>query len=142
MPMSQEDLNTDTAVNQSEGHQRRCIVRAIYPHEVEKARREASWIISAIAESHNLTKADIIGHDRRAHVVVARYEAISAVHKTFPNWSYPVLGMIFNRDHTTIMHALKKLGVWVPKGGDHAGEPTAAYHIGQFCASLSKGGAQ
>lgn len=85
-----------------------------YPYLVEHARRDANWIIAAIAESHNLTKADIINQDRRRPVVRARHEAIAAVHKAHPNWSYPLLGRIFERDHTTILHALKCQGAYKP----------------------------
>lgn len=66
-------------------------------------------IIRDIARKHGLSYADIIGPDRRQKVVMARHEAIHAVKKACPTKSLPELGRMFGgRDHTTILHALKK----------------------------------
>ena len=97
-------------------------LKAIYPYQIERCRREATWIISAIAESHNLSLKDILNPDRRWHVVTARREAMAAVHKTFPHWSYPVLGAVFERDHSTVMYSLQCAGAYTPKRTASAAE--------------------
>lgn len=93
---------------------RRSTVSAGDTYLVSHARDDAASLIEQIAARHGVTMATIIDHDRRPHVTVARREAIAAVHRQFPAWSYPVLGKVFRRDHSTIMHALKCAGAYVP----------------------------
>lgn len=81
---------------------------------VSHAREDAAPLIEQVAARHGLTLATIFDQDRRPHVVVARQEAIAAVHRQFPAWSYPVLGKVFRRDHSTVMHALRRGGAYVP----------------------------
>lgn len=71
----------------------------------------ADEIVARIAAKHKLTKADIFGQSRIIPITEARHEAMVEVAKAFPRWSYPRLGRFFNRDHTTVMHAVKKHGV-------------------------------
>ena len=63
-------------------------------------------LIAAIASKHGLTAGDLTGPNRRRHVVVARYEAIKAVKAAHPQLSYPQLGRLFNRDHSTCLYAM------------------------------------
>jgi chromosomal replication initiation ATPase DnaA len=75
----------------------------------EKLAREPKRIISRIAEAHGFTLADILGPRRTAGLVVARHAAIAEVAREHPRLSLPRIGMIFGgRDHTTILHALRK----------------------------------
>lgn len=68
-------------------------------------------IITAVAISHGFTHADIVGRSRKHNVVAARQEAVVAVNKKYPMKSLPELGRLFDRDHTTILHFLRKAGV-------------------------------
>ena len=64
--------------------------------------------IAEIAERHEVSLADVLGPSRFQHVVRARFAAIRAVRQRYPEMSLPQLGRLFNRDHTTILHALRK----------------------------------
>lgn len=68
-------------------------------------------LIEDIARKHGVTVQEVRGQTRRRHIMLARCEAIRAVAKARPSWSYPELGKFFGgRDHTTIMHHLDKSG--------------------------------
>jgi len=69
-------------------------------------RQERLQIVARVAEKHGLTIGDIRGKSRLQAHVDARWEAIQAVRLAFPDDSLTQLGRLFNRDHTTIMHAL------------------------------------
>ena len=61
--------------------------------------------IDEIALRHGLGPRDIIGHDRRSHVVAARAEA--ACYLRGKGRSYPEIGRdLGNRHHTTIMNLI------------------------------------
>lgn len=68
-------------------------------------------IITIVAEEYGLTYGDIIGHRRTRRYVQARFEAIAEVKRQKPHLTLPQLGKAFNRDHTSILHALQKMGV-------------------------------
>lgn len=67
-------------------------------------------IIAEVAARHGLTRQDILGEGRSAAVVRARYEAIAEVRRVYPDKSLIWLGMVFERDHSTIIHALRRMG--------------------------------
>ncbi len=69
----------------------------------ELAARVAAW--------HHLTAKEIFGPSRRPGIVAARHDAMAAVRMANPALSLPMIGRVFKRDHTTVMHALQKLGV-------------------------------
>ena len=66
-------------------------------------------IIKQVANEHGVTAQDILGTGRLRKFTVARHEAIRRVKAEKPNLSYPAMGLIFHRDHDTIMYALGKL---------------------------------
>ena len=69
-------------------------------------------IIPIVAERHNVTVADIKGAGRSQKVVAARFEAIAEARRLRPDLSLTQLGRLFGkRDHTTIRHALIKMGM-------------------------------
>lgn len=68
-------------------------------------------IINDVAARHGLTYQDIIGASRFKNIVTARMDAIVEVHKARPTMSLGQLGKAFHRDHTTILHALRKRGL-------------------------------
>jgi hypothetical protein len=81
------------------------------------SRRKAVAIVRAVAEKHSLegslvTAADIYGRSRSYWIRDARFEAIAAVALACDAWSLPTIGRFFGgRDHTTILHALRRMGV-------------------------------
>ena len=69
-------------------------------------------IIEFNARKHGLTVDDIKGNSRFRNVVAARYDAIVDLHLKRPDLSLPEMGrLIGGRDHTTILHALRKRGI-------------------------------
>lgn len=106
--------------------------RAKHEREVNKARASAS-LTAYVAERENLLKRlaaiepktakdlairyaashgffweEVISKSRTRGLAAVRHGAILAVKEAFPTYSTPMIGKIFQRDHTTIVHALKK----------------------------------
>lgn len=69
--------------------------------------RRSSTIAAGVAAKHGVTLAMLMGESRVKHIVAARHEAWWLVWRT-TGMSYPRIGAIFRRDHTTIMHGVKK----------------------------------
>ena len=67
-------------------------------------------IIEVVAHAHGITADRLLSSERIREVVQARDAAILEVAETFPWLSLPHLGRIFKRDHTTILHSLRKQG--------------------------------
>ncbi|MBR5543487.1 MAG: chromosomal replication initiator protein DnaA [Oscillospiraceae bacterium] len=66
------------------------------------------FIIKAVAKYFELEYEDIIGKDRSAKMVEPRKIAMYMV-RNMTNESYPKMGKIFNRDHTTIKYSVDTL---------------------------------
>jgi chromosomal replication initiator protein len=52
--------------------------------------------------------ADILGPNRRPPIATARHEAVWRV-RLATGWSLPRLGRFFKRDHTTVLHSIRKM---------------------------------
>lgn len=65
-------------------------------------------IIAHVAHLHLLKPDDLIGPRRMKHIIAARHEAIRVTANLRPDLSLPQIGRAFNKDHTTILHALRK----------------------------------
>jgi len=72
-----------------------------------QAKANARNIVAKVAERHGITVEDMYGKSRKSAFAVARWEAVDLVSKANPTWTLHQLGHFFNRDHTTIIHALK-----------------------------------
>lgn len=70
---------------------------------------DARHIIMEVAIAHGVSYEDILGRSRARHLVAARHEAIYEVRKRRPHLSLPQIGRIFKRDHTSILHALRRM---------------------------------
>jgi len=77
----------------------------------EAGKPGARRIVAHIARKHGVTPEDIYGPRRHAVVMEARFEAVAMVYTMNPAWSLPQLGRFFNRDHTTVLHCLRKQGL-------------------------------
>lgn len=69
-------------------------------------------LVAAVAERHGLTVDDLIGPKRTQDVCEARHEAMYVVRNVLqddgrPRWSLPVIGRMFNRDHTTVLSGIR-----------------------------------
>jgi chromosomal replication initiation ATPase DnaA len=72
----------------------------VTPREVIRA------MIAAEAEAVGLTLADVLGPCRQRPIVRARHRAIRKVRAAYPAKSFPEIGRIFHRDHSTVIYAL------------------------------------
>jgi hypothetical protein len=72
----------------------------------------ARRIVVEVAERHGLAVEDILGPRRSGPLIAARHEAMAEVYTRCPALTLPQIGVLFNRDHTTVLSALKKLKVW------------------------------
>lgn len=70
--------------------------------------RSPREIISQVAKAHELTVEAVTGPSRKRAVVEARWEAMRRL-KAETKLSTPQIGALFNRDHTTVLHALGTL---------------------------------
>lgn len=72
-------------------------------------------IVSIVAQSYGITPEVIIRNDRRKLLVEAR-QVIAYCLRLIGNFSFPVIGEILGgRDHTTIMHACRKIAERIEK---------------------------
>lgn len=74
-------------------------------------------IIKQVCEAHNVPVAYVLGKSRNRAIVDARQAAMAAVYQLRPDMSCPQIGKLFNRDHTTVLYAIVKLGVHVSQTG-------------------------
>ncbi|WEK05747.1 MAG: helix-turn-helix domain-containing protein [Candidatus Devosia phytovorans] len=80
-------------------------------HKAVNMLAQPSWrfLLSLVALKHGVMQRDILGHCRSRHLIAARHEAMAL---TFEHTQANKMniGLHFTRDHTTVIHALRKLG--------------------------------
>lgn len=102
----------------SQGAQATCLENRGISQEICKTPRDDSLaIIAQVALEHGVTSAQILGPNRKQAFVKARAEAMRRVMAARPNMSWPMLGRIFNRDHTTCMHHVGNKCDWGKPSG-------------------------
>ena len=65
-------------------------------------------IIEATAAKHSITVEQLLGPRRQQTYVAARRECAERLRNEL-EMSYPKIGKVMNRDHTSILHLLKKV---------------------------------
>ena len=70
----------------------------------------ARAVVEAICRKYDITFGEMVGPRRSHHLVKARHEAMAAVWEARPDMSTIQIGKLFNRDHSSILYALGKLG--------------------------------
>lgn len=78
-----------------------------YETSVEADQRIADNIILQVCEEFGLSRSELLGQSRKESLVPARHEACWRIAKA-TSLSLPHIGSIFNRDHTSILHAIRK----------------------------------
>lgn len=70
-----------------------------------------SWrfLLALSALKHGVLQREVLGRSRQVHIVAARYEAMALTYQ-HTQASMPKVGRHFNRDHTTVLHGLRKRG--------------------------------
>lgn len=71
----------------------------------------ARSIIRRVSDKHGVALEDVLGPRRHAKIIKARHEAIVSVVMGCPHFSVLRISKMFRRDHTSILHVLKKYGV-------------------------------
>ena len=90
----------------------------VYTQDKRTKREKIHALISEIAVKHGVTIDEIFHKSRFRQCVLPRHEAMAAVAVAFPELSFPHLGRIFGRDHSSVMHACRKMGL-PPRGLQH-----------------------
>ena len=94
----------------------RTLMHYIHQHEqadsamgiMHQDRRTVARIIRHVLKDHpDISFDDVIGPKRTRPIVAARFAAIWAVKQERPDLTYPAIGKIFQRDHSTILHAVR-----------------------------------
>lgn len=73
--------------------------------------RDPAVTLDSVARHYGFTADDIRGPRRFASLVKARHAAYAALAEARPDWSLLRVARYCNRDHTTVLHALRKMGV-------------------------------
>ena len=84
----------------------------IEPNPAFAPRVRAKQIVQKIACDHGVTAEDVLGTSRTAKTVKARHAAIAEIYTTFPQWSLEKVAQFFGVHHTSVLHAIRKMGVW------------------------------
>ena len=75
-------------------------------------------VAEAVAKAHDVSVALLKGKSRNKNVCRARHEAFSICHHSLGH-SYPTIGRFFNKDHTTVLHGIRRHNGWPPKAKGH-----------------------
>ncbi len=82
------------------------------PPEKRIPKTEAQQVILEVCQRHGVSYAQVMSKSRSRPIVKARAEAMWALKDWKPSLSLPQIGrMIGGRDHTTVLHALRKRGL-------------------------------
>lgn len=82
-------------------------------------RSKAVIIILDVCERHKVLAADLKGPSRKLFIVHARWELAYRLRHEL-QWSFPKIGLLLNKDHSSIIHAVKECGL---RGGLMSVEP-------------------
>jgi chromosomal replication initiation ATPase DnaA len=69
---------------------------------------KVEMIVSMVAEKENVIEHTIMSDRRNASIVHARYVAFYLIY-TLTNFSMPAIGRMFDKDHTTILHGIRRI---------------------------------
>jgi chromosomal replication initiation ATPase DnaA len=68
--------------------------------------------IAHCAEAHKVPLQTLWGRSRRGPVVRARHAAFAILRRLNPGyWTYPRIGALFDRDHSSVMDGCRKAGI-------------------------------
>ena len=70
------------------------------------ARRGLLALVDIIAQAHAVTRSDVLGRGRTKQVAAARHALMRALREQ--GMSYPEVGWLLDRDHTTVIAACRK----------------------------------
>lgn len=68
---------------------------------------DVAELIDRVCKHFGVTRAQLIGRDRHAHVAQARQVAAWLLRQR--GFSYPAIGQELKQDHTTVMYSVRKV---------------------------------
>lgn len=77
---------------------------------LQTKRAHIKSLIAKAAQDNGVSYEDIMSRARPQNICRARFDAIAAVASAYPDMSFPRIGRIFQRDHSSIVHALMMRG--------------------------------
>lgn len=89
---------------------------AVYPRTIDITKPQE--IIDMVSAELDIYVEDIVGTSHNRVIVEARYIAIKMIKEMIPSLTLKRIGDTFNRDHTTIIHALKQVEDWLKTDKD------------------------
>lgn len=72
----------------------------------EHENKSAHEILDCVAQRHNLKPSDVTGYSRERRYIPARRELCYEL-MVVKNWSLSQIGRYLDRDHTSVLHAIK-----------------------------------
>lgn len=102
----------------------------VLPFDVPRAARNflaptmRDWVnsvISHIAYQYGVSPGDLVGPARTATIIRPRF-ILAWVLRNATEWSYPRIGAVIDRDHSSVMDAVRKVDRW------RAHDPLTAEH--------------
>jgi chromosomal replication initiator protein len=82
--------------------------------EENRLKSETERIIDTSAQVYGVIPKELLEQTRRANVVIPRQIAMYLL-RTDMSLSFPSIGKLFNRDHTTVIHACNKVKKMIEK---------------------------
>lgn len=82
--------------------------------EEKRLKSETELIIEKSAQLYGVNRDELSEHTRRANVVIPRQVAMYLL-RTDMRLSFPSIGKLFDRDHTTVIHACNKVKEMIGK---------------------------
>lgn len=105
------------AVDKVLAERRRELVLAAMPAQVVD-RPTPDQVIEIVALLADIQPDAIKGHRRSRHMAWPRQVAMTLVKESLPKMSLPQIGRAFGgKDHTTVMHAVKRTAKYIEDGG-------------------------
>lgn len=84
------------------------------PIKIVDGQDRYSAIVGLVSNAFGVSQNNILSTSRRKDFVMPRHVAMYLLRKVY-NYSYPQIAMVFNRDHTSVMHAEKRISEYASK---------------------------
>lgn len=94
-------------------------------------RSEWRTILRETADKYDVTVEQMVGQSRKRQLIPARYEAAFRM-STEADMALPAIGRRLNRDHTTILHAIRRHMEMNPESGAVMSEAVARRKFAAF----------
>ena len=91
------------------------IKRAATAKQKVELLKSAEVFIEDVSRRQSIAASDLLGKSRKADLVLVRHWVAYTLKEKF-NLSYPAVGKILNRDHTTIIHAHNRIKSLIREG--------------------------